>query len=262
MNNKFVRKYILTHHADESLSVWHNLSKDVKGTLKVESPDFKDNKYLPKSAVQKMIGGENKSPSFEISNIPKAAKYLVMIMEDLDVPLKRPGIHSVAYTSHNEFDGDDNASIKLPSMDLWDAITADHKRKGYVGPMPPNGHGPHRYEFQFYAIDPSIIPNNVSMIGISEKYIRDVLKFIHYGVISAGKITGIWEEGEKIIYIDGKPVKESQAKLQADTKPEEKPNSKFEEKPEEKPESKTDTKAESSSQKEEEKSSETAVNSD
>ncbi|WP_405487159.1 YbhB/YbcL family Raf kinase inhibitor-like protein [Nocardia sp. NBC_00511] len=59
-------------------------------------------------------------------------------------------------------------------------------RRGYAGPRPIPGHGPHRYVFQLFALDrPAGLGPDATLAG--------VLKAIDGHVLARGKLTGSYE---------------------------------------------------------------------
>jgi phosphatidylethanolamine-binding protein (PEBP) family uncharacterized protein len=202
-SHKFLLKRLLKHHADERLSIWNDLisrSKLTKTTgtsgleskLGITSKDFADNETLPLSSIQEPQGGSNKSPSFQITNIPTNATHLLVILEDLDVPFKRPSIHTAAIKELAPNPELEDQVANIHDINDLIPIPADRGRTHYVGPMPPAGHGPHRYEFQFYAVK---FPNNIDELNSKniKHSIRELQSQLPNFILAAGKITGIWE---------------------------------------------------------------------
>lgn len=95
--------------------------------------------------------GEDVSPPLSWSNVPDGARSFALICHDPDAPLVRPGtygfVHWVLYGIPASVTG-------LPEgvRDYTEGVT-DFDRRGYSGPMPPNGHGIHHYFFWLLAMD-------------------------------------------------------------------------------------------------------------
>lgn len=104
--------------------------------------------------------GENISPPLEWSDLPNAAKTLVLLCEDPDAPHadggRHPFVHWLVY------------NIPATLTHLPEAILPDEKVEspmpfcqglnsfgniGYGGPMPPLGDNAHRYIFRLFALD-------------------------------------------------------------------------------------------------------------
>lgn len=90
--------------------------------------------------------GDDISPELIISEVPKEAKSLALIVDDPDAPVGL-FVHWVLYdipVSTVEF-----SSLNVPKGAI-EGMT-NFGRVGYGGPCPPNGE--HRYFFKLYALD-------------------------------------------------------------------------------------------------------------
>ena len=95
--------------------------------------------------------GEDVSPALAWSGAPPQTKALAVICHDPDAPLVKAGtygyVHWVLY----------NLPPSTTSLDVATTMgTAglnDSGNIGYNGPMPPEGHGEHRYYFWVIALD-------------------------------------------------------------------------------------------------------------
>ncbi|MBN1526462.1 MAG: YbhB/YbcL family Raf kinase inhibitor-like protein [Candidatus Omnitrophica bacterium] len=108
--------------------------------MKVTSPDFENNKLMPKKVAWK---NENISPALIIENIPPAAKSLALIVDDPDAPMGT-WVHWVMY------DIPVASRIEEGSAPGTQGVNDFHTQK-YDGPWPPSG--THRYFFKVYALD-------------------------------------------------------------------------------------------------------------
>jgi len=114
------------------------------GSLRISSPSFQQNETMPPEFT---CDGEGTSPALRFSGAPAAAKSLVLIVVDPDVPraIKADG--------------------RYLHWALWDLSPGrteivqgqrarglnDNGAGGYIPACPPNGE--HRYVFQLFAID-------------------------------------------------------------------------------------------------------------
>jgi len=114
------------------------------GSLRISSPAFQPNEALPPSAT---CDGVGQSPELHVGGVPAAAKSLVLIVVDPDVPkaIKADG----RYLHWAIWD--------LPP-DTSTVVAAQRGRSfnesgsgGYLAACPPNGE--HRYVFQLFALD-------------------------------------------------------------------------------------------------------------
>ena len=122
-------------------------------TLTIVSSAFANGQPIPRRYSGE---GEDVSPALSFSGVPAGAKELAMIVDDPDAPTAQPWVHWVIY------------KIPLDAAGLAEGIATDAKLAspagalqgkntsgdiGYHGPMPPPGHGVHRYYFKLYALD-------------------------------------------------------------------------------------------------------------
>ena len=108
--------------------------------MKVTSPEFKNNGFIPKKFT---CQGENINPGLVIDNIPDETRSIALIVDDPDAPAGT-WVHWVVY------------DIPVVSCIDEDSIPGkqgmnDFRTKDYGGPCPPSG--THRYFFKVYALD-------------------------------------------------------------------------------------------------------------
>ncbi|MBE7560017.1 YbhB/YbcL family Raf kinase inhibitor-like protein [bacterium] len=113
--------------------------------------------FAPGGPIPKKYTGDGAdvSPALEWKGLPADTKELALICDDPDAPRADPWVHWVVYnipasaTGLSEGIGSPAAISKLPGAQLgknsWGKL-------GYNGPMPPPGHGRHRYYFKLYAL--------------------------------------------------------------------------------------------------------------
>ena len=95
--------------------------------------------------------GEDVSPQFSWTDAPDGTQSYALICHDPDAPLIKPGscgfVHWVLY-------GIPGAATVLAEGvgDLTCGVN-DFGKNSYGGPMPPEGHGTHRYFFWLLALD-------------------------------------------------------------------------------------------------------------
>jgi Raf kinase inhibitor-like YbhB/YbcL family protein len=119
-------------------------------TLAIASPVFDVGGDIPPRYT---CDGEQLSPPISISGVSEAARSLVLIVEDRDVPpaLKPDGIfdHWILF------------NIPAMTTDIQEGASAGIAGRngaghnGYIGPCPPKEYEPstHRYFFRLYALD-------------------------------------------------------------------------------------------------------------
>jgi Raf kinase inhibitor-like YbhB/YbcL family protein len=113
-------------------------------TLTLTSAAFASAARIPRRHTGE---GEDLSPPLEWSGLPAGAKELALICDDPDAPRPKPWVHWVLYALPATL-----RELKEGSA-FGMAGPNDSGDTGYSGPMPPNGHGVHRYFFRLYALD-------------------------------------------------------------------------------------------------------------
>jgi Raf kinase inhibitor-like YbhB/YbcL family protein len=112
--------------------------------MKIRST-FEHHKDIP---VNNTCLGDNVNPVIHISEVPKAAKSLVLIFEDVDAA-PRPWTHwmlfNIPVTTYQIKEG----SIPEGAVEGL----ANNHTHGYEGPCPKYFKGTHHYWFRIYALD-------------------------------------------------------------------------------------------------------------
>ncbi|MDT7764751.1 MAG: hypothetical protein QOC63_4171 [Mycobacterium sp.] len=149
-------------------------------TIDVTSPAFTDGGAIPQKHAGKGVG-DNVSPALQWTGVPADAKQLVLIMDDLDVPMPKPLMHTIAVIEP-DVGG-------LAEGELKPGATGVRLIKAfgdtYVGPRPIPGHGPHHYRFLVFALDQTV-PDAVANH-------RALLAAIAGHVVARGGLTGTYE---------------------------------------------------------------------
>ena len=124
-------------------------------TLGLRSPDFAPGTALPQVHAGRRAGGANTSPALGWRAAPPGTAQLLLVIEDVDAPTRTPFVHCVALLEPD--------LVTVPTGGL-DADAPAHgvrvlrsgMGRGYLGPEPIRGHGPHRYVFQLFALPEAI----------------------------------------------------------------------------------------------------------
>jgi phosphatidylethanolamine-binding protein (PEBP) family uncharacterized protein len=150
--------------------------------ITVTSAAFGDGGAMPVSSAGKGVG-DNASPQLRWTGAPPATRQLVLIIDDVDVPLPRPLLHTVAVIEPGVQDVDTGAlQSGTPGIRF---IPGSLGHRGYAGPRPIPGHGPHRYRFHVLALDEPI-PDHITNA-------KSLLKQMAGHVIARGVLTGTYE---------------------------------------------------------------------
>lgn len=107
----------------------------------VTSPAFADGQPVPREFT---CDGNDAPPAITVTDPPQGTKSFALVMDDPDAP-KGTFTHWLVY--------DIPADGKAIRATAGKALKNDFGKKGYGGPCPPPGHGPHRYYFTIYAVD-------------------------------------------------------------------------------------------------------------
>jgi len=151
------------------------------GKMKVESV-FKDNEFIPKKYT---CMGSNVNPPLVISNIPRNAKSVAIIMDDPDAPVGT-FVHWILWNLI--VDGDEvKIDEGLPrKASCCEQGINDFGRIGYDGPCPPRGHGVHHYHIKVYALD--------TKLNLPSKATKKALENAMKGhILSQVELVGLFE---------------------------------------------------------------------
>ncbi len=128
--------------------------------------------------------GEDTSPPLEWRNVPDGTRSFAVICHDPDAPVVSSGgygfVHWVLYNIPG-------TATSLPEGGRdYTTGPSDFGKPGYGGPMPPNGHGTHRYFFWVIALDrqPDLEP------GLT---MRELLEKIESNALGMNRLVGTYD---------------------------------------------------------------------
>ena len=150
----------------------------------VTSAEFDDGGAMPTTSAGEGVGADS-SPQLSWSGIPPQTQQLVLIIDDVDVPLPRPLLHTVAVIEPGVRNVD-TGKLK-PGTDGLRFIPGSLGHRGYAGPRPIPGHGPHRYRFLLFALDEPVAQNVSKAKALVTQMAGHVL--------ARGVLTGTYERG-------------------------------------------------------------------
>jgi phosphatidylethanolamine-binding protein (PEBP) family uncharacterized protein len=149
-------------------------------TIDVTSPAFADGGAIPQKHAGKGVG-DNVSPALQWTRVPAEARQLVLIMDDLDVPMPKPLMHTIAVIEPDVSGlGDGELKPGTTGVRLVKAFGDT-----YVGPAPIPGHGAHHYRFVLFALDervPDDVADNKALLAAMAGH-----------VTARGALTGTYE---------------------------------------------------------------------
>jgi Raf kinase inhibitor-like YbhB/YbcL family protein len=147
-------------------------------SIQVSSPAFEPGGTIP----EKYTGeGQDVSPPLAWNGLPEGTRELALVCDDPDAPTPKPFVHWVLYKIPAHLSG-------LPEGDARGALEGknDFGGTGYGGPMPPRGHGAHRYRFEVYALDTELRV----VAGLTKD---ELLRAIEGHVLAEGELVGSYE---------------------------------------------------------------------
>lgn len=112
---------------------------------RLESPDFAPGARIPKRHAS-APEGDDVAPRITWAGVPAGAEELVLIVDDPDAPRAKPWVHWVVHGISGDATG------LRPGSEGFVEGPNDFGKQGWGGPLPPEGHGEHRYRFRLYAL--------------------------------------------------------------------------------------------------------------
>ena len=156
---------------------------DAPASTTVTSTAFADGGAMPRSSAGKGVG-DDISPQLAWTGLPPGTRQVVLIVDDIDVPLPRPLFHTIAVIDPT-IDTVDSGRLQ-PGINGMRFPRASMGNHGYAGPRPIPGHGPHHYRFQVFAVDKPI-PDEVNRP-------KALLSAMAGHVLARGVLTGTYEQ--------------------------------------------------------------------
>jgi phosphatidylethanolamine-binding protein (PEBP) family uncharacterized protein len=176
-------------------SAWNLPNLQAPERLSVTSRDFEEGGLIPTEHAGKRVGGRNLSPHLTWSPPPPETTELLLVVEDLDVPMSKPAVHCLALVDPSRLDSPN----QLPQGALSAHEPAAGVRplrstigRGYHGPEPIKGHGPHRYTFQLFALSREA-STPVDREKLDRAKPRALLSSLNAPVTARGRLTGSYE---------------------------------------------------------------------
>lgn len=149
-------------------------------SIDLTSPAFGDGAAIPIRHAGRGVG-DNISPALRWSGVPENTGALVLILEDDDVPLPRPLMHTIAILPA-DVDHLDEGALHPGAPEMRFIKTS--LGQGYSGPRPIPGHGAHHYRFYLFAVNKPV-PNQATTSDSLLRGMRD-------SVTARGVLTGTY----------------------------------------------------------------------
>ena len=174
--------------AGEAQLTWNLPALAGPDVLGLHSSEFEHEGVIPMTHVGKRAGGENRSPALAWSGAPASTAQLLLVVQDVDSPTRTPFVHCVALLEPD--------LVMLPAGALKADSPVQGVRalrsgmgRGYLGPEPIKGHGPHRYVFQLFAL-PTAITSAEGGATLDTAKPRAVLATVSGPVLARGRLDG------------------------------------------------------------------------
>ncbi|WP_175410506.1 YbhB/YbcL family Raf kinase inhibitor-like protein [Streptomyces sp. TRM64462] len=127
------------------------------------------------------LEGEDVSPPLRWSGVPDDASELVLLCEDPDAP-SGTFVHWVVVGIDPHTDGTEAGTLPQGATELVNGFG----RRGWDGPHPPPGDGPHRYFFRLYAVDePCVLPDAPTAQQVHET--------VEQREVASGTLVGVYQ---------------------------------------------------------------------
>jgi Raf kinase inhibitor-like YbhB/YbcL family protein len=162
---------------------------DKRMTIEITSSAFKEGERIPKKYTGE---GTDVSPPLTWTSVPDGVKELVLICDDPDAPTDDPWVHWIIYKIPPDVKNLKEGVPRKPRLtDPPGALQGQNswpkgQNIGYRGPMPPPGHGVHRYYFKLYALEAKMAVES----GLDKKAI---LQEIEHHVLAKGQLMGTYQ---------------------------------------------------------------------
>jgi Raf kinase inhibitor-like YbhB/YbcL family protein len=187
-------RLLRNRRAGEAHLAWNAPNLAGPETLTLTSRSFIDGGAMPLENAGRRAGGQNISPELSWTPVPAGCAQLLLVIEDIDAPTPKPFVHCVALIDPAR------AVVSQATLDPG-ALSASQPGpgvqplrsgmgRGYLGPEPIKGHGPHSYIFQVFALP---VAMTTISTALEQAKPRDVLRAARGPVLARGRLTGTYE---------------------------------------------------------------------
>jgi phosphatidylethanolamine-binding protein (PEBP) family uncharacterized protein len=177
--------------AGDTHTAWNLPNLQGPELLTLTSTDFGDGDTIPLANCAKPIGGHDLSPHLAWTSLPTGTAQLLLVVEDVDVPMGKPAVHCLALIDPAAEHLQPGAlAAKQPGPGV--RVLRSTIGRGYHGPAPIKGHGPHHYVFQLFALD-SPLDGGPGATSPDRARPRALLSTVTTPVLDRGRLTGVFE---------------------------------------------------------------------
>ncbi len=128
--------------------------------MSVRSDDLPNGGTVPRKAMARECGGQNRSPDLDLANPPHGVKSFAIVLHDPDAPVAGGFYHWVVYNLPP-------TRLAIPGNAAFSPSQAGRTSLGstaYYGPCPPPGPA-HHYTLTIYALDLAHIAASSPLTG-------------------------------------------------------------------------------------------------
>jgi Raf kinase inhibitor-like YbhB/YbcL family protein len=185
-----IGRLLRNRHAGDKHLAWGAPNLACAGTLTLTSSAFEDGEPIPAIHASKRAGGRDLSPALSWSQVPSGTEQLLLVIEDPDAPTRAPFIHCLALVEPSMTGLPEGAlSADRPASGV--RLLRSGMGRGYLGPAPMKGHGPHHYVFQLFALAKPVLPlSNATTLESAKP--RQILATAT-DVVARGRLDGLYE---------------------------------------------------------------------
>jgi len=116
--------------------------------LQLNSPAFESGDEIPSKYTGE---GEDVSPPLQWTNVPDGTRFFALVCHDPDAPVVSGGTYGFVHWVLYNIPG---STTSLPEgSGEYTKGRNGRNQEGYMGPMPPEGHGTHHYFLWLFALD-------------------------------------------------------------------------------------------------------------
>jgi Raf kinase inhibitor-like YbhB/YbcL family protein len=164
-------------HAHKQASGGGTVENATLTRLEMTSDAFQNGQSIPRDYS---CDGAGQSPALHWGDPPPGTKSFALVVDDPDAP-------SGTFRHWGVYDIPASARSIAGGQHVGTEVDNDKGTKGYTGPCPPKGHGPHHYHFKLFALDTDKLG-----LGAGAR-IADVEHAAGQHSVAEGELVGIYE---------------------------------------------------------------------
>jgi phosphatidylethanolamine-binding protein (PEBP) family uncharacterized protein len=176
-------RLLRSRRADPALGVAGIAELSTAETFDLRSASFEDGAELPLRHAARGRG-QNLSPPLTWSGLPEGTDQLLLAVEDVDVPIRRPALHTIALLTPEPGALGEGELVASERVRFVPAMLGS---RGYQGPRPLPGHGPHHYGFHLWSLGRAV------PVDARPKRLADLLPLVAGHVTAHAVIVGVQE---------------------------------------------------------------------